>query len=387
MCAISTSGLTASRWTARVCPHLLTNGWSAWMPLIKIRGVKAYVSKGQVYAYHRATGVRLKSLFGSPEFFAELKAIEDKHKATPKEAKPGTWGGIVTLYRAGHMPTLKPRTQEDYEEIFNWLKPLDSMPVDNWTRGFVLKLRDKAFKQHKRRFANYMVAVVQSVLNWALDRELMAEHDVRNIKPIKRPKDMPRANRPWTREEWETVTAVAPPHLLAPILLCGVLGWREGEAVTRPRTDYDPTTKKIKRISAKSGKVVRTPVPRLISDALNALLPHEAAYPLLVNSKGTPWTSSGFQTSVFAFLGRLEKVGKVGDGLTIHGLRHTCATPHARGRLRQGHDCRHAWARDSRHGRMVRARRSIGAQAGRGCRSHRRTAHEQKCLTRRIKSV
>lgn len=54
------------------------------MPHVKIRGVKAYVSKGQAYAYHRATGTRLKSLYGSPAFFAELKAIEDKQKATPK---------------------------------------------------------------------------------------------------------------------------------------------------------------------------------------------------------------------------------------------------------------------------------------------------------------
>jgi integrase len=301
------------------------NGWSAWMPLIKIRGVKAYVSKGQVYAYHRSTGTRLKSLYGSPEFFAELKTIEDKHKAKPKEAKPGTWGVIVKLYRASHLPTLKPRTREDYEEIINWLKPLDGMPLDGWTRGFVLKLRDKAFKQHKRRFANYVVSVVQSVFSWALDREHVSEHNIRQIKPIKRPKDMPRANRPWIRQEWETVTAMAPPHLRAPILLCGVLGWREGEALTRPRSDYDPKTKKIKRISAKSGKVVKTPVPRLISDALDALLPHKAAT-LLVNSKGAPWTSTGFQTSVFAFLHRLEAAGQVGDGLTIHGLRHTCGT-------------------------------------------------------------
>jgi hypothetical protein len=47
-----------------------------------------------------------------------------------------------------------------------------------------------------------------------------------------------------------------------------------GEAITRPRSDYDPKTKRIKRIkriSAKSGKVVKTPVPRLLSDALDAL--------------------------------------------------------------------------------------------------------------------
>jgi integrase len=295
------------------------------MPLIKIRGVKAYVSKGQVYAYHRATGTRLKSLYGSPEFFAELAHIEDERKAIPKEAKPGTWGAIAALYRAGHLPTLKPRTQKDYGKVLDWTKPLDGMPLDGWTRGFVLKLRDKAFEQRKRRFANYVVAVVQSVFSWALDREHVRDHDIRNIKIIKRPKDMPRANRPWTRDEWEAVIAVAPPHLRAPILLCGVLGWREGEALARPRADYIAKDKKIKRISAKSGKVVKTPVPRLISDALDALLPHEATT-LLVNSKGRPWTSTGFQTSVFAFLNQLKAAGQVGDGLTIHGLRHTCGT-------------------------------------------------------------
>lgn len=62
------------------------------MPLIKVRGVKAYVSKGQVYAYHRATSTCLKSLYGSHDFFAELKAIEDKHEAAPKEAKSGYVG-------------------------------------------------------------------------------------------------------------------------------------------------------------------------------------------------------------------------------------------------------------------------------------------------------
>src|SRR5262249_40110696 len=87
---------------ARVAPHPLTNGWSVWMALAKIRGVKAYVSEGQVYAYHRATGTRLKSRYGSLEFLAELKHIQDKHKAKPKQTKPGTWGGIVALYRVDH---------------------------------------------------------------------------------------------------------------------------------------------------------------------------------------------------------------------------------------------------------------------------------------------
>jgi hypothetical protein len=41
------------------------------MALIKIKGVKAYVSNGKTYAYHRKTGTPLLKPFGSTEFLAE----------------------------------------------------------------------------------------------------------------------------------------------------------------------------------------------------------------------------------------------------------------------------------------------------------------------------
>jgi hypothetical protein len=104
-----------------------------------------------------------------------------------------------------------------------------------------------------------------------------------------------------------------------------------GRVIGHPRSDYDPRTRRIKRISAKSGKV-RTPVPRLVSDALEVLLPHDATR-LIVNSRGRPWTPDGFRVSVFKLLGALEEEGRVGPGLTVHGLRHTVA-PSARGRVR-----------------------------------------------------
>jgi hypothetical protein len=145
------------------------------------------------------------------------------------------------------------------------------MELSKWTRGFAIRLRDKALKKKGRRFANYVISVVQAVFTWALERELVDEHPIQKVKAIPRPKSMPRANRPWTRDEWNAVLAAAPEHLLAPMLLCGVLGWREGEVVNRPRDDYDRQYKKIKRVSAKSGRIVKTPVPKIISDALDAL--------------------------------------------------------------------------------------------------------------------
>jgi integrase len=104
-----------------------------------------------------------------------------------------------------------------------------------------------------------------------------------------------------------------------------VLGWSVGEALARPRTDYDPVARTIKRVSLKSGKRVKTPVPKLISDALDTLLPH-AATTLLVNSRGQPWTEDGFRASMWTLRKQLKAAGKIGDGLTVHGLRHTCGT-------------------------------------------------------------
>ena len=44
------------------------------------------------------------------------------------------------------------------------------------------------------------------------------------------------------------------------------------------------------------------------------------------NSRGKPWTTDGFKTSLFKFIRRLEAEGLVARGLTFHGLRHTVAT-------------------------------------------------------------
>jgi integrase len=295
------------------------------MALMKIKGVKAYVSNGKTYAYHRKTGTRLLKPFGSAEFLAELAAIESDVKVRKTSPNLGTWGALVIEYKEHRLPELARRTQADYNKMFDWLSALDDMPLAKWNRGFAIQMRDKAYKQHGRRFANYVISVAQAVFTWGLERDYVHEHPIKDIKAIERPKQMVRANRPWSRSEWNVVVSEAPTHLLAPILLCGVLGWREGEAINRLRSDYDRDGKRIKRTSAKSGKLVKTPVPKMVSDALDVLFPHDAVT-LLVNSRGGSWTENGFRSSVFKFLRQLEAEGKVDPGLTIHGLRHTCGT-------------------------------------------------------------
>lgn len=89
------------------------------MPHIKIPGVKAYVSNGKVYAYHCATGKRLKSLYGSPEFFAEVEALRTL-QTTPEPSR-GTWGALVAGYRASpkFQEEIQPRTRKDYQKVLD----------------------------------------------------------------------------------------------------------------------------------------------------------------------------------------------------------------------------------------------------------------------------
>ena len=59
--------------------------------------------------------------------------------------------------------------------------------------------------------------------------------------------------------------------------------------------------------------------------ALEAAPKHDALT-LCANSRGQPWTQSGFSCSFRKAIKQLEAEGSVGEGLTFHGLRHTVAT-------------------------------------------------------------
>jgi hypothetical protein len=177
------------------------------MTKVRIKGIKVYRSRGKLYTYHRATGTRLLSPLGTTGFFAELSSIEAQ-TSKPKE-KPGTWGGLVLAYKKSprFQNELKPRTRNDYNRVLDWLAPLADMPLSEITREFVYDLRDKAHIQKKRRFANYILSVVSVVFSYRMEHGQARENPTSRIKKVRRPKDMPRANRPWTEDEWKGVTS------------------------------------------------------------------------------------------------------------------------------------------------------------------------------------
>ena len=54
--------------------------------------------------------------------------------------------------------------------------------------------------------------------------------------------------------------------------------------------------------------------------------PRHDAITIVATTNGTPWTESGFNSSFIKAIAKLQREGRVGDGLTFHGLRHTCGT-------------------------------------------------------------
>lgn len=138
------------------------------MPKINIKGVKLYNSRGRLYAYHRATGIRLKNPIGTSEFFAELKRAHDKVSAAVIYS--GTWGALKRDYLSSpkYLSELSPRTRSDYKKVLDWIG-LDDMPLQDWDRGFAVSLRDKAHLreradqklEHQSRLAAEIMTVLK----------------------------------------------------------------------------------------------------------------------------------------------------------------------------------------------------------------------------------
>jgi integrase len=293
------------------------------MTVVRVKGIKKFRSKknGKIYCYHRATGRRIEAEFGTGAFFAELALLDAL--VTKVNPKPGTLGGLFSEWRARpDADEHSPRYRADCAKVLDYLQPLELMPLTELDRTIIVRLRDKTYKKRKRRFANYVVAVLSSFCSWGVDHGLLTDNPCRGVRPIKRPKDLPRANRAWTDKERSVVLAIAPPQVKVPLALCMFAGLREGDAITITKSAYDGAA--IGKRTNKSGQTIWWPCPAPLRAILEAA-PKHGAVTIAANSRGRPWTANGFRAVVFKMIRKLEAEGLVGPGLTIHGLRHTVA--------------------------------------------------------------
>lgn len=306
------------------------------MKQLPIKGVKIVrrLAKGRhyTYAYHRATGERLKAEAGTAQFFLEIDRLDKKALANAEaNAPPGTLGALICAYRSPTNPdfaNLAARTKEDYQEIFNYLQRIQDMPLRAIDAPAVLELRDRAFASNKRRYANYVVQVLRLLFAWGLPRRFgLAVNPAAGVPLIKRPRHLPKKNRAWKAHEKKAVLEALPIHVRWPIAIAMHAGLREGDLVAAPRTAWtgDAINIEAQRKTSHPHWMPASAELKAIWREYKAWLDEKKIVPmrLCVNSFGRAWTENGLRAVFFKKIRELLKTNAVDPGLTIHGLRHT----------------------------------------------------------------
>jgi integrase len=299
------------------------------MAIVRVRGFAIWRDRKPPFKWrcrHRKTGAMIdlsKFPLGTLIFLAEcarIVALADRGDVV----KPGTLAQLIARYRAGAaFADLAARTRSDYQRCFDYLQPIAGTMLDRFTAPLIVRIRDKAAEKHGRRFGNYVKTVLALTFAWGLERGHVKTNPAARIKGIRRPRGAADANRPWADGERDAVSAALPPHMAAPVALMMYCGLDPQDAIKLPRTAV--TDGMINTRRGKTGEAIWLPVPAPVVTAL-AVAPAHDAVTLCANSRGKPWSVSGFRASWRPIRMKLEKAGAVGPGLTLKGLRHTVAT-------------------------------------------------------------
>jgi integrase len=291
---------------------------------VKIKGFKIFKDRhGKMRCYHRATGEAIdlgKFPIGSTEFLGECGRLAAFHKpsATPRS---GSLGLMIMDYKASHAwLDLADKTRDWYEMGFDYLRPINDTALLRFSKPLIIRIRDKAVEKKGWYFGNLIVTTISTVFSWGEQRGLVENNPASGIKRLKRPKDLPRANRPWTDRERFTVLSEVPVHFKPVLAAILYIGADPCDVIKLPnRRDS------IEFSRQKTGVEVKQKLKKAFRDILNDSDVHNATT-LLANSHGKPWTKSGVDTIWHREKKRMEKEGKISPGLTLKGLRHTHAT-------------------------------------------------------------
>lgn len=295
--------------------------------VVRVKGIKRYFEPktGRTYCYHRDSGKRIKEEFGSPAFFARLAQLDQEQQAaSEKAAKPGTLKALILDYKLSDaFRDLAPRTRSDYEKVFVFLEPLWEARLSAFSTEQITALRNKWRQTRGRRFVNYIRAILSILFGHAKEIGLVDRNPVTDVKQIRKSRNAPQMNRPWSLAERRTVLGHLPPHLKLPVAIGLYTGMREGDVLRLPRDCIADGA--INIVTSKR----RVPISiNILDDLYKALCeaPKHNAITLCATSRGTPWTGSGFRASFRKELLKLQDRGLIEPGLTFHGLRHTVAT-------------------------------------------------------------
>lgn len=293
----------------------------------KYRGWQIFRDReGEWRCYHRKSREKIDCRRFEPYSLAfDMEVHRLNAQLVEKQATPGTLGMLITKYREStrFRRELAPRTRSDYQKCFDYLQAIQDTPLDRFTPPLIAMIRDKALEKRKFRFANYVRSVLSVIFDWGIEYGFTKDNPAAKVKPARRPKTLPAANRPWTDTERDIVLAALPSHMKLPIVLMMFYALDPQDALSLPRTALTENGLDTRR--NKTGQPIYLPLFEPVESAL-ALTPKHQAVTLCANSLGRPWTYNGFSTNWAKIKSKLEADKAVQPGLTLKGLRHTVAT-------------------------------------------------------------
>lgn len=300
------------------------------MPYVRIKGFKIYRDRHKAWrCYHRATGTAIdlrKNPLGSAGFFAECQRMARLYD-TAATSRPGTLGMLISDYRAhGSFQNLAARTRADYQRCFDYLKDIEATALLKFTPPLIVRIRDAAGRDLGQKWGTYVKTTLSLIFSWGLERGYVDVNPALRIKGIKKSKDAPDANRPWSDSERHAVLSEAsedPVNLLLPVSFMMFCGLDPGDVVGLPKKAVKDGFIDSRR--AKTRQPVWLPLPQPVKDVLARARPHNALT-VCASSEGTPWTYSGLDGAWQRLRAKLLKKKLIEPGLTLKGLRHTVAT-------------------------------------------------------------
>lgn len=263
-----------------------------------------------VYAYRG--GPRIHAQDGAkPAITPDL--LDAAYAARRERGSPDGFDRIINLYRdSPDFASLKPNTQRDYRIWLDrisekWgMAPIRAFNAPD-ARAALVAWRDSM--SETPRSADRAVGTLATVLGWAYDRGLVSQNAAKGIKHLHKTN---RADLIWEDRHWQAVEGI-PQHIKRVLVLASLTGLRQGDLLNLQWEEIHPSY--IATTTAKTGGEAVIPMHAELARALMG--PGKGH--VLRNSRGLPWTSSGFQSS-------WRKAMPEGFDRKFHDLRGTFVT-------------------------------------------------------------
>lgn len=290
--------------------------------MVDLQKVYRVTAKGRTYYYAWRNGPRLHAAPGTPEFVAELQAVQETRKA----GDPDKVSGLCARYRASdEWNALAASTRRNWsrwlDRIQDHFGPLSLRLFDKPAiRTDIRRWRD-GYKK-KPRAADYGMQVLSRLMSFAVAEGRLSVNPCRGVASLYR---ADRSDLIWTDDDLEAVFATASPELVRAFKLAMLTGLREADLLKLSWTHVRGLAIEMRTGKSRGRKRAIIPVYAELEALLKSIPRAKDATTILVNTKGKPWRS-GFVDSWRDAVARAAKKRPEVADLHFHDLRGTFAT-------------------------------------------------------------